>query len=413
MDRYSVRPRYYLHSDKKSAVHTARLEQEPHKNIVVAELPPRQNKLQKTSVALLQEVQKMDFSAGAKAHKKKKLTGSVRRGFAISGGILTVLILVVGAFGAILNHKYSGRALPFTYVGNLSVGGLTQEQIKKALDQNAKNMEVTFVDGGLKKTVPVSLFGAKFDTETASKQAVTGFNPFAFLDRRSIDMPVSLNDYQVDGYLRLNIHPTQSKAENAEIIKNKNNFAIKQEIQGFRSDPKFVAERIKIGMASLSNPIINLNAATLKPEITAADLNDDIVRANNLLNTNVTVSYFGYTTVITPTQKMSWISFSDASGGKDIKISFSKSLVRDYILSLAKQYQKPVKIDPKQDVDGQKTNAVLQAKNPIENIEEVADNIVAALNSGQATSERFITKTDSEDVLSSSNFSSQLASRQD
>ena len=91
---------------------------------------------------------------------------------------------------------------------------------------------------------------------------------------------------------------------------------------GFRTDPSFVAERIRTGLASMQSPVINVNAATLKPKVAVDDLTDDVVKANKLLSTNVTINYGRTVTVITAAQKLAWIQFENTNSNKDIQISF-------------------------------------------------------------------------------------------
>jgi hypothetical protein len=334
----------------------------------------------------------LDFAVGAKAYKKHRAKSGIFRGLKVAASICMVMIVVLGGFGYWLNHKYAGRALPFSYIGGLSVGGLNQAQIKEALDNRTKELKVTFVDGGLTRTVPASMFGATFDTATASKQIIPAFNPFAFLDRRSMDIPVTIKDYQVDGYMRINVHPGQTKPSDATIIKDKTKLAVKPQVLGFRSDPKFAADSIRRGLASLSSPVINVNAVTLKPTIAATDLSDDVIRANKLLSTNITIAYGRSMNVVTPAQKLSWMQFDTASGGKDIQINFSRSLVRQFVVDLAKKYQTPAPVLPEAvaTADSTAVAAPVTPVEPIDNIEQVTDAIVAGLNSGQATASKFV-----------------------
>jgi hypothetical protein len=101
-------------------------------------------------------VVKLDFAAGAKAYRKYRTRSGIFRGLKIAASISMVLVVIMGGFGYWLNHKYAGRALPFSYVGGMSVGGLTQTEIKQALDNRTKELKVTFIDGGLTRTVPES-----------------------------------------------------------------------------------------------------------------------------------------------------------------------------------------------------------------------------------------------------------------
>jgi hypothetical protein len=331
----------------------------------------------------------LDFVSGAQAYKKHRSRAGAFRGLKVAASISGVTIIVLGAFGFWLNHTYAGRALPFSYVGDVSVGGLTQPQIKSALDAHVKELKVTFIDGGLTRTVPASAFGATFDTDTASKQIIPDFNPFAFLDRRSISVPVKVNDYQIDGYMRLNIHPGQTKPSDAQIVKDKIKLVVKPQVQGFRSDPQFVASQVRLALAGLQSAVINVNAVTLKPKIAEADLTDDVIKANKLLGTNVTIAYGKSMNIVTPAQKLAWVEFDSANSAKDVQFNFSRSLVRQFVVDLAKKYQAPA-VAPVASTDPSAAPAPVTPNEVIDNIEEVTDAIVAGLNSGQATASKFV-----------------------
>lgn len=386
MDRTNVHPRYFVgHRQNNEALTSA----SSHTPVTV--VLREQELLNEITAGHTAPAITLDFAAGAKAYKKERSRSGIFRGLKVAATIGMVTVFTLGGFGYWLNHKYAGRALPFSYVGGISVGGLNQSQIKQALDERTKELKVTLVDGGFTRTVPASTFGAQFDTETASKQIIPAFNPFAFLDRRSVDVPVKIKDYQVDGYMRINVHPSQTKASNATLVKDKNKLVVKQQVMGFQSDPTFVADSVKRGLASLKDPVINLNAVTLKPKIAAADLNDDVAKANKLLGTNITIAYGRSMNVITPAQKLAWIQFDTTNSTKDVQINFSRNLIRQYVVDLAKRYQAPAPVLPAvASTDPSATAAPVTPESPIDNIEQVTDAIVAGLNNGQATASKFV-----------------------
>jgi hypothetical protein len=113
--------------------------------------------------------------------------------------------------------------------------------------------------------------------------------------------------------------------------------------------------------------------------------------------------------VITPAQKMAWVQFEASSGAKDIQINFSRSLIRQFVVDLAKKYQTPVPVVPTvATTDGATAPAPITPVQPIDNIEQVTDAIVAGLNSGQATASKFLaSKSQNEQPVSGDNASSQ------
>jgi hypothetical protein len=332
----------------------------------------------------LAKPKQIDFSIGAKAFKKRQFLYSISQGLIKAGIAAIVIAFILGAFGLWLNNKYSGRALPLSYIGDISVAGLTQPEIKNLLDSRAKAIEVKFIDGGLVKTVPISSFGAVFDTEQVSKQAVTsGFSPFAYLNRKSLEVPVTINERQIEGYLRLNIFNTQTKSENAEIIKDKNKLAIKPEVVGFRSDSSFIANRIKIALTTMSEPLINVNAVTLKPNISSVDLEDDLTRANKMIATVVSVKVYNSLVKISDAQKISWLEYSETPGTKNLNIGFNKTQIRQFVSELAGKYESTPKVDSS---SGPVGSTVSVNGTRAENIDEVSEAIYKSLSTSEQVS---------------------------
>jgi vancomycin resistance protein YoaR len=326
-----------------------------------------------------------DFAAGAKTYRRSQLKGKAIKIAIIFGISILLLILALGVIGYVLNQRYAGRALPYTYVGDISIGGLTQPEIKAVLDKRASEIRVTLKEGGLTREVPVNTFGANFDTQKASESAITGFNPFGYLTKRSFVVPVEINENYVDGYIRLNVANMQTDAENATIVKSKKELVIVPETIGFRTSSAYVAEQLKEQLPSLDDPVINLSTATDRPAITQADLQDDIETAQKLIATKAGVKV--YNTIITPTeeQKLSWLEIKEVPNSTEVQIQFSQSKVREYIFELAKKYT----TDPENEQlvtnpDGTKTVQPGKKGTQISNIDEVATSLFRALSGQQA-----------------------------
>lgn len=328
-----------------------------------------------------------DFNIGAKAHKKNHFNHSLFRGLAIAAVIVTAFTFLLGGAGLWANNKYAGRALPFSYIGDMSIGGLTQQEIKQALDLRAKEVQVVLVDGGFVQNVPASAFSAKFDTELASQQAiVSGFKPFAFLGNKHFEVPVKISDHQVDGYLRLKVLPGQTKPQSAKLTIDKNKFVLVPETKGHQTDTKFVTRQITTALATMTDPVINVNAVTAKPKVLAKSLQDDLTKASMLVNNDVSVNVNG--TIYKPTlaQKLSWVQFKDALDSDTVDISFAQGLVRQYVLGIVQKYQ-PKPTDPQSaDAPAEPVRVGLA----FQNIEETADTLLRGLSTGQPTSAKLI-----------------------
>jgi hypothetical protein len=326
-----------------------------------------------------------DFAAGAKTYRRSQLKGKAIKIAIIFGISILLLVAILGAIGYVLNQRYAGRALPYTYVGEISIGGLTQPEIKAVLDKRAKDISVTLKEAGLTREVPISAFGANFDTQKASESAITGFNPFGYLTKRSFSVPVDVNELYIDGYLRMNVADMQTDAKNAEIVKAKKELVIVPEIVGFRTSTAYVVDQLRKQLPTLDDPVINLSTATDRPTITQADLQDDIDTARKLVSTKVGVRV--YNSIITPTeeQKLSWLEIKEVPNSTEVQIQFSQSKVREYVFELAKKYT----TEPENELlitnaDGTKALQPGKKGNQIINVDEVASGLFRALSGQQA-----------------------------
>lgn len=327
---------------------------------------------------------KIDFSTGAKAYKKKYQLAGLYTGIVRSLYIILSLILVIIAVGAVANYKFSGKALPFTFIGDVSVGGLNKEQIQQKLNAKYQNMTVTFVDGGLVKSVPLSKFYIKPDVKSASDTAIPKrFNPFLFLNWQRQEVPIKIDERVLSGYIQTSINHSKTKEQDASMVIEKNKLVIMPETPGMQTDYRYISKQITNSLAKVSEPVINVNTTTVKPKVLASDLGDDLTKANALLQTPISLK-LGYSTIrLTDKQKLSWIKLNQTPGSTNVDIEFSKGLIRAYILELAAKYSNVSQNTP---VDSQITT--IQNSLAIDNVDEAVDSIVSSLNKGIALNQQ-------------------------
>lgn len=325
-----------------------------------------------------------DFRVRAKAYKKAFLKHRLFKVSIIAGIILAVIVLLLGSVGFVLNSKYSGRALPYTYVGEISIGGLTQEQIKSTLDKRAQNLNITLQEGGLTREVSASAIGVNFDTEYASKNAITGFNPFSYLNKRSIEVPVNVNPLTVDGYIRMQVTGMQTKNQNAKIVKNKNSFSVVPELNGFRTSSAYVVDQLKQQLSSMSDTTISLTAATDRPTVTAADLQDDLDVAKKLVSTKIAINANNNVVYPSEDQKFNWLEVVEATGASGASLQFSEAKIRAYVYELAqKQNSEPKNESIETKPDGSQYIKPGQNGKTVNNADDVAKQILNSLTAQQ------------------------------
>jgi hypothetical protein len=333
---------------------------------------------------------KLDFKKGAKEFRKKQLAGNIIKGVTEALVIVAIFVSLLTMAGVLINKKFEGRSLPFTYVGNLSIGGKTQAQIKALLDEHYGNMYITFSEGGLRRQLKLDQLNIAMDTEAASKKAIPQkLNPLSFLNWQRLEVPVKMSDRYVAGFLERRINSGQTESEDAQLVIDRNKLAVRPEIVGFKSDNKFIINQIKLALASARTPNIDVTSVTTKPSVAVADLNDDLDRVNKLLQTPVNIK-FGYS-YIRPTlkQKMAWLNINQPSGAKNVDFDFSKGLIRAYILEQVNKY----KPQPKNLPDGtvEPTSRIV-----VENIDEVADSVSAALKNGHQLTQQLVTRNSND-----------------
>ena len=318
----------------------------------------------------------VDFATGARVFKKSQMVNNLTRGIFDALYIILAFVLVIMAGGALISWKYHGRALPFTYVGDVAIGGMNKQQIQDTLNARFGSMQVTFVEGGLVRKVPLSQFEIMANTAALSDQVIQKrVSPLTFFNWQRYDVPITMNDRIVTGYVQRIINPSQTKSTDAKLVIEKNKLTIQPALIGFQTDPQFITKQIRLALSRASAPDISVNSATIKPKVYSSDLTDDLAQANTMLQTPITIKY-GYTN-IKPTfaQKLSWLKIDQSSGSKDVGLDFSKGLIRAYIIDQTNKIQKGL---------GDSTTY----KVAIDNIDEVADGVVTALKNGSSSGQQ-------------------------
>lgn len=324
------------------------------------------------------------FASNAKIYKRQALARRIYHVLLVMTIILVLVVFAIGALGFYLNSKYVGKALPFAKIGNISVGGMDKAQIKQLLNETSGNLTVTFKDGGLSWTEPVSTFNPKYDFDKAIDQTIAKrFNPYTFLTKTQVPVGVQVNERHVEGYLRQNITNMQTRSEDAYLMKGTDAVVVKPEVLGFSANAAHVTKKINEALSQLSEADIRMNSVEVKPNIYSADLQPELNRANNLINTNVSVRYNG--TVVYPSKKdkLNWLEITQVPGSASYNYDFSKSKIREFVVALAVKYQKPVKVeqpDNKENPAGYSVPTVV-----INNIEQVTDQIYSGLKNNRST----------------------------
>jgi len=393
-----ARPRFRAVSRINLAADSSHVAKESP-SVAIADVP--------TNKSFILTPKKIDYTTGAKAYKKKRRANNLYNYVCKALFVFGFFGIILVAGGLFINHKFQGRALPLTYIGDISIGGMTKQQIKKTLDDQFGNMMITFVDGGLVRRVPINQLHITLDTGAVSEQAVPKrINPFSYLNWQRFEVPVNINDRIIAGYVQTQFNSSQTKSEDAQLVIEKNKLKVNGELVGFQTDPKNVVQQIKYSLARASEPNINVNVVTLKPKVIATDLTDDFNRANSLLQTPITIKY-GYAN-FRPTlkQKMAWLELTHVPGSTYVSIDFSKGLIRNYILDQVKRmhgYQY------KTATNSNSSTQLQQNSFAIDNIDEVATAVVNSLKTGIAVDQKLSVRNIDNKTISTNDASNTVA----
>jgi hypothetical protein len=325
-----------------------------------------------------------EFKARAKQFKRSQIKARLLKKLAIFGIFVAVVVVILAIIGLVLNNRYAGRALPYSYIGDISIGGLTEAEIKAVLDKKANKTVITLTEGGLTRYVKPIEFSAKFNTEQASKDAMVGFNPFNYLTKREFNVPVSIEEKQVDGYIRLHVADKQTNAENADIIKQGKEIVIKPEVQGFRTSTTYVTKEIEKQLSLMKNPVVSLSAEYDRPDITSEDLKDDLKRASDLVNTDIALKVFNTKIAPKTEDKINWLSIKKVQNTNDVVIEFDQTKVREYVFGIAQKYNKQ-KVDETLAINeqGQQYIKAGSKGQQVKDIDKIASEFYSALTSAK------------------------------
>lgn len=359
MDTDFLRSRYRVASNLKVDRHKFGA----YKKQITVPVEAPQNKIITTAITSL------DFAIGASIFKKRQRADNLYKALLEALLIILAFVLTIVLIGVVINYKYQGRAFPFTYIGDTSVGGMNKQQVQDLLSQKYDEMKVIFIEGGLTRAASLKQLGVELDINAAVNGAVPERkNPFALFYWQRHEVPVEVNPIIADGFLTTRLYPTQSKSENAQIIIEDDELKIQPEINGIRTELNFMTGQIKDSLSRVAEPNINACAVVAKPAVYSSDLQDDLTHINNLLNTPVAIN-IGYAN-IKPTfkQKLSWLNLGRATESKNVDVDFSEGLVRGYIIEQAKR--------------------VISNDTNVYNIDEVTSAIMAALKNGEPISQK-------------------------
>jgi hypothetical protein len=322
----------------------------------------------------------LDFENNARLYRKKLRVDRWAKRVSHAFYAVSALLVLLGALGIYVNHKYQGKALPYSYVGSISVGGMSESEIINLLQKQNDQMHISFTDGGLTTTVPVGKLGLDYNlSELAQQITHHRFNPFYYLSIHHFSANPVFRGSALDSFLKMYVNNTKTAPQNATLIKTKTGLAIQSEMQGFQANADYLSKEILAQSADLSSPTINVNTVSTNPQVYSSDLKDELGRANSLLDTRIVIKYKTISIIPTRAEKLAWMQINPIPGDvHNLSITFLSTQVREYVLAQANKFQQHINSASNQNG----TIVATYRGMVIDNIDSATNQIVADLNNG-------------------------------
>ncbi|MDO5672219.1 MAG: L,D-transpeptidase [Actinomycetaceae bacterium] len=339
-----------------------------------------------------------------------------RRAAGIGLKVLVFVILPLMVLTAALYvMQYWSRALPGTYVGNLSVAGLNQAELVSALEKESANTTVTinFPDGP--QTLDLGTLGLSIDAQASAKAV--------FADHRTVSnflnpgseghrfLPILIDEAPIRekaAHTLTGMHGGK-EPQNAQVYYEASiqEFQVAPDIAGLGVTPSALFDAAKDAALQLSSTTVDLAFVELAPAITSADLGKVSQRANAMLHTDLAVQVGRHSKTPSTDQRASWITFEPANadtvscngtpgatavcpqGAQTTAVPTPKvdtSAVQDWLTEIGKPLETPP--IPGIRIKNVLGNVTWEGKDPVEGaqlaeVKALAENIGNAIDTGQ------------------------------
>ncbi len=230
----------------------------------------------------------------------------------------------------------SSRALPFTKIGNRSVGLAGQGSINAALgDLQQQPITVTTI----LRTYSTTLFdmGIEIDKE-ASLKKVTDYplskrlTPMSIFfqadDKQTEQIVVRVNESKLDTFTQKIIEENTRAPIEGSVVIDGISVSVKPPQNGINYDPEEVAAILR-GAGTFTLETINLPATTSSPIYSRAVLDATATKAQAMLSQSITVTTIGQQQRFEPTTIAGWISFIPDPSTKTMTIELNRGLIKN------------------------------------------------------------------------------------
>lgn len=288
----------------------------------------------------------IDMEDGESGREKKPKKGILKK---ILKKILIVLLVLI-ALAAI---AYAGVAFyfkshfhPYTKINGADFSVKTVEEVAKHMEEQVDNYVLTLKKSdGATEVIRGADIGLRYAGADDLKKLLDDQNPFlwvkSFWEAPEIEAPVGVEYDEaklteaIESLECMNVKK-QTKPESAKPVFENNQFVIKPEIYGNQINEETFIKAVGTAISGFNDTLDMAEAdCYVKPKYTAES--EEVIAAaekmNSYLKAAVTYNFNPETEVVDAAAIGQWVTVD-----KDMKVTFSKKKVKEYIAGLAEKY---------------------------------------------------------------------------
>lgn len=323
--------------------------------------------------------------------RKTKSSSSSSTGMAKYRVVLYILIgfvvLVVAALAGYTWYSHD-RALPGSHIGSISLSGLKQSQVAKAIEQHSQDVKIELKDGDSNTSVSLEDAGLTVDADATAKKVIADNNsflkPLMFWKSHEYQAVYhgDVNSKQLEKLL-----PAQGKQKDAvdaklQLNDDKSQYQVVPAVVGSGVDFNSLDHALNQAATQLRSTSVDVNFVKLDPQVSTERAKEVADEVNSMINTQIALQ--GTHQTLTPSKATiaSWLTLPDLTK-QDAKPSVDAAKVMDWLQKQAKD----VKVDPvvgirNVNAQGKVVTTAVQAVEGKElvQLKQLQDGIVQALN---------------------------------
>ncbi len=308
--------------------------------------------------------------------------------------LITVLFLTAGVAGlALYGYSHADRVYEGVAVGGVPIGGLTQTEARARLEERYDayiESPVIVLVAGEEYRLDLAAAGASLDLdETVRSSFAFGRGGFwwgrsrawarAIVHGRDLLLVANVNQDRLDALLAEMGSVVTRPASDASIaMAGSNGPRIVPESAGLAVDLEATRRAVVNRLRRLSHEPVTLATSPVLPEVTSADLQDELVVARSVVGNAFVVTGLDRSWEVTPDELTRMVSVEPGN-----VVEVDREAVKSLVRNIAAEVEQP-SIDASIEVDEDGAISVRPGQSSIDvEMKPSVDAIVAALQAGQ------------------------------